>query len=220
MTTPNYRNRDRESDCNRASSWAGSLKLRSLGAIHSTMKHHALLLIISFAALGSVQGGKPYPKYQPPPANRPLAAGALPSSVLQPFLDSRLNIILAPLAGPGLKHPEAVADLRSAITDGMSKAPATQQPAFQAAISLCSVLSQAVDERQRATANLEGSQRPSSWPGTKHPAAREAAQNNAFFANAQKTQWEQRAVQLRHQIEQLYAREREIERQVTATPGT
>ena len=136
--------------------------------------------------------------------------------MLQPFLDRRLNIILAPLDAPGLKHPEAVADLRSAIVDAMKKAPVAKQPPFQAALAVCNVLSQAVDERQRAVANLQGSQRFSGWPGLKHQAAREAAQNNAFFANAQITEWKQRAAQLRQQIEQLYTREREIEGHVTA----
>ena len=184
------------------------------------MKHHLLLLTIACLVSNSAEAGKPHHKHQPPAANQPLAPGALPSAVIQPLLDARLNIILRPLDAPGLKHPEAVADLRSAIADGMSKAPAARQPAFQAAISLCDLLAQAVDERQRFVANLGGSQRPSGWPGLKHSAAREAAQNNAFFANTQKTQWAQRSAQLRQQIEQSYSREREIERQVSATPGT
>lgn len=182
------------------------------------MKRYALGLALVCAIPASLYAGKPQPKYQPPAANQPLTAGAMPSSVLQPFLDSRLDIILSPLDAPGLKHPEAVADLRSAIAEAMSKAPATQQPAFQAAMTVCNVLSQAVDERQHAIANLQGSQRPSGWPGTKHAAAREAAQNNAFFADAQKTQWARRSAELHRQIEQLYARERETERQFVAQP--
>ncbi len=184
------------------------------------MNRHALIFVLSCIAIVPARAGKPHAKYQPPAANQPLTAGALPSSAFQPFLDARLNIILAPLDAPGLKHPEAVADLRSAIADGMSKAPAAQQPAFQAAITLCNALSQAVDERQRAVASLKGSQRDSGYPGTKHVMAREAAQNNAFFANTQKAQWTQRSAQLRQQIEQLYAKARDIERQVSAQPGT
>ena len=49
--------------------------------------------------------------------------------MLQPFLDRRLNIILAPLDAPGLKHPEAVADLRSSIVDAMKKMQEAVSPA-------------------------------------------------------------------------------------------
>jgi hypothetical protein len=115
---------------------------------------------------------------------------------------------------PGLKHPEAVDDLKSSITDGMTKATPAKQPAFQAALVVCSVLSQAVDERQKAVANLEGSQVGAGRTGlAKHP-KQDVESTNSFFANASRTQWDQRAAQLRQQVEQAYARERAIEAQV------
>jgi len=179
------------------------------------MKYFALsLTLICAVAVSNAHAGKKHRGYQPPPANQPIAPGALPSSVLQPFLDARLNIILAPMGQPGLKHPEAVDDLKSSITDGMTKATPAKQPAFQAALVVCSVLSQAVDERQKAVANLEGSQVGAGRTGlAKHP-KQDVESTNSFFANASRTQWDQRAAQLRQQVEQAYARERAIEAQV------
>ena len=167
---------------------------------------------------------------------RPIAPGALPSTVLQPFLDNRLSRVLAPLDAPGLKHPEAVADLRGSITDAMNKAPAAQRDAFQAALAVCDVLSQAVDERQRYLASYQGSQRLSHYKDVKRaplkhmpPELKDAqtnayyanlAQNNAFNTQAYYTQWLQRSAELRQQIEQLYTRERETEAQLKQSPGS
>jgi len=181
------------------------------------MRHRILSVAIVCAlalSINEANAGKKHSGYQPPPANQPIAPGALPSSVLQPFLDARLNIILAPMGQPGLKHPEAVDDLRASINDGMSKAVPGKQPAFQAAIVVCNILSQAVNERQKAVANLEGSQVGAQRTGlAKHP-KNDVSSTNAFFANVSKTQWDQRSAQLRQEAEQAYARERAIEAQV------
>lgn len=171
------------------------------------------------------------PTPQPPP-QQPLGPNDMPSSVLQPFLDQRLDIILAPLDAPGLKHPNAVIDLRSSIADALVKMSPERQQCFRAALAVCDALQQAVDERTRAIAAAQGSGAAQSSASlgvtstqqlslkqlhSENRAHQDVARNNAFFVNAAITQWTQRSAQLRQHIQQLYLKEREAERQVPPT---
>jgi hypothetical protein len=105
----------------------------------------------------------------------------------------------------------------------MAKAPPEKQPAFQAAMQLCNVLRQAADEREKAVATLHGAgSHPSSdlTAVRKHVEQRNTVRNQAFFAHAAETQWQQRSAELRQQISGLYARERDLEAKlnVAASP--
>jgi hypothetical protein len=184
--------------------------------------NRAFLVIVSSTAVLVLAPARAGTKHlpPPPPANQPLAPGALPSSVLHPWLDRRLDNLLSPLdRGAGLKHAEAATDLRSAIVDAMGKAPAEEQPAFRAAIAVCDVLCQAVDERRHALANFHGAGTQLSSDliaHRKHIERQNAVRNQAFFAHANETQWLQRSAELRQKVSQLYAYERTLEAQVNA----
>jgi hypothetical protein len=175
----------------------------------------AVMLIAPTIAVG---------KAVPPPANQRLAPGALPSSVLQPWIDWRLNNLLSPIAnGPTLKHPEATGDLRAVIVDAMAKAPPNQEPVFKAAIAVCDVLCHAAEERRTAFANYHGTgSHPSSdlTAVRKHVEQRNTVRNQAFFAHAVETQWLQRAAEFRRDVSRLYAHERELEAQLKAPSST
>ena len=156
----------------------------------------------------------------------------MPSVSLQSFLDAHLDQILAPLDAEGLKHPDLITDFRSALADTASKAPPVKQPAFQAALGVCNALANALNERENAAANFQGlnSSKSSASLGVVSKAhhlsrmelhsearARQAAnRTDASFKNSQKSQWVQRATQLRQGIQQLCARERDVERQISA----
>ena len=179
-------------------------------------------------------GPKKHPKNPPAPQqSAPLPIGSrAPSAELGDFLGAHLDQILAPLdRRVGLPRNE-VMQLRESFTDRSVKAPVNEKPAYEAAISVCNALNQTMDEREKSVASLEGSASvhgPSDLGAhrkddpTRRELARErheernrkqeAAQNDNFLATQLKTGWTQRTVQLRQHINQLYAREREAERQ-------
>jgi hypothetical protein len=128
---------------------------------------------------------------------QPMAPGALPSSVIEPFLDAQLENILAPLDAPGLKDPKALTELRASISAGKRHASKKEQAAFQAAIKMCDLLSKALDERHHAVAKLQASQVNSG----------RSAKNMASSASATITQWSEYSDQLLQQIAQTYAQE-------------
>jgi hypothetical protein len=180
----------------------------------------------------------PPPQQQPPP---PPAIGSRAASVeLGDFLGAHLDKILAPLdQGVGLPRHE-VMQLRESFTDRGTKAPSNERPAYEAAINVCAAVSQAMDEREKTIASLQGSSSvhgPSDLGAHRkddpslleyhrerheeHNRKQEAAQNDNFLSTQLKTGWTQRTIQLRQNINQLYAREREAERQAQqpATAG-
>jgi len=129
-----------------------------------------------------------------------MAPGALPSSMIDPFLDAQLENILAPLDGPELKDSKAVTELRAAISAGKRHASKKEQAVFQAAIKLCDLLLKAVDERQHAVAKLQDSKARSG--GTA---------KNKTSSSATMTQWTLASSHLLDQIAQTYAQEMEGE---------
>jgi hypothetical protein len=131
----------------------------------------------------------------------------------------------------GLPRNE-VAQLRASFTDRWSRAPANEKPAYQAAVAVCIALSQSMDEREKAISNAQSSSavhgsfdlhehrkdRPS-WKDLvrekrdEQNRKEETARQDQFLNGQISTNWQQRAIQLRHNIERLYAHERELERQ-------
>ena len=134
-----------------------------------------------------------------------------------------------------------VTQLREQFADQFSKAPDTDKPMYQAAVAVCDAVAAAMDERQKAIASLQGSSAvhgPSdlgarrkdiptrgSWADAQlaglelqregheeQNRKQEAAQNDNFFNTQLKTNWSQRAAQLRQNINALYSRERDAER--------
>ncbi len=154
----------------------------------------------------------------------------LPSLRLKNYLDAHLEQILAPLDAKGLKHSNSIINFRNALASDMSQATPAKQPAFQAAIVICNALSNDLSERETAIANLQGlgaSKSPASLNAVSVPghlsakeihseklARKEAKATNASFANSQKVAWEQRAMQLRQNVQQLYLHEQDIEHQI------
>jgi hypothetical protein len=154
-------------------------------------------------------------------------------------LDRILSPIGQPKPVP-LPHAR-VTQLREQFADQFSKAPDTDKPMYQAAVAVCDAVSAAMDERQKAIASLRGSaavhgpsdlgahRKDIPTHGTRADAQlaglelqreeheeqnrkQEAAQNDNFFNTQLKTNWSQRAAQLRQSINALYSRERDAER--------
>jgi hypothetical protein len=117
--------------------------------------------------------------YTPPPAPTPTPP---PSVDLSKFIGGNLEKILGPLdAKMPMPRPE-LAQIRTSISGRLSKASLAERPQYQAALKVCDALSQAMDERNKATLN---------------PIA---------AAN-----WPQQSAQLRQNIEQLMAQEKAAE---------
>lgn len=162
--------------------------------------------------------GTPYPEVAPI-----VDPSALPSVSLQPFLDTHLGRILAPLGQPGMDQPEVITSLKAAYADGLAAAPAARKPAYQAAQNVCDALAGAMAERQKAAAALVGATATHSSETVQPRGGRKAAQaetqaTNNFFVGSQKNDWVQRSGVLRQNIMAMYQREREIERQLIAAP--
>jgi hypothetical protein len=144
---------------------------------------------------------------------------------------AQLDKILAPIDQPvGLPRNEVI-QLQQSFTDRGTKAAANEKPAYQAEINVCVAISQAMDEREKAIASLQGSASvhgPSDLGAhrkdnpTWRDLAREgheqrnrkqqAARDDNFLTTQLTTNWSQRDLQLRQNINQLYARERDAER--------
>jgi hypothetical protein len=154
-------------------------------------------------------------------------------------LDRILSPIGQPKPVP-LPHAR-ITQLREQFADQFSKAPDKDKSMYQAAVSVCDAVSSAMDERQKAIASLQASRAvhaPSDLGAQRKDIPtrgslgdaelaglelqreaheeqnrkQEARQNDAFFNTQLKTNWSQRAAQLRQNINALYARERDAER--------
>jgi len=164
-------------------------------------------------------------------AQPPIGSRA-PSVELGEFGAAHLDKILAPLDQQvGLPRNE-IAQLRESFTDRWSKAPANEKLAYQAAVVVCRAISQSMDEREKAISSVQssssvhgsvdlGAHRKDrlTWTeqrreeGEERNRKDEAAQKDRFLNAQLKANWQQRAIQLRQNIDRLYARERELERQ-------
>jgi hypothetical protein len=128
--------------------------------------------------------------------------------------------------------------LRGSFTIWMSKAPPNEQPAWRVAIGVCDALNNAMDEREKARASLEGSSavhgnydlgarrkdRPRYWEYERelHEEAQrqgDAAQKDVFLNTTLRTNWTQRAMQLRQNIVGLHQRLQQLELQAQQTVG-
>jgi hypothetical protein len=154
-------------------------------------------------------------------------------------LDRILSPIGQPTPVP-LPHAR-VTQLHEKFADQFSKAADADRPMYQTAVAVCDAVSSAMDERQKAIASLQSSRavhapsdlgaRRKDIPtrGTLGDAElaglelqseaheeqnrkHEARQTDNFFNTELKTNWTQRATQLRQTINALYSREREAER--------
>ena len=143
---------------------------------------------------------------------------APPSASLQPFLDTHLGSILAPLGSSACVQPELLAAMKASYADGMATAPATHQPAYRLAQNVCDALAGAMTERQNAVSALRGALATRSseaeQPRGGGEAVEKARGTDAFFLETQRNNWIQRAGVLRQNVTALDLRERAAERQV------
>jgi hypothetical protein len=167
-----------------------------------------------------------------PPGPRP------PSVELGEFGGAHLEKILAPLEEQiGLPRSE-LSQLRQSLSDRRATAPENEKPVYQAAILVCNALSQAMDEREKAVASFQSSaavhgsfdlnahrkDRPS-WKDLRRERheeekrKEEAAQKDNFLNAQLKTSWQQRTIQLRQNIDRLYGRVKDLERQAQQQAG-
>ena len=140
----------------------------------------SLVCIATIAILiPDAEAGKPRkPKFVPPAA--PTPAGA-PSADLSRFVGANLERILGPLDQKVPLPRAELAQMRASFAGRFSKASLAERTQFQSALAVCDALSQAMDERDKATLNPAGSN------------------------------WAQRSAQLRTNIEQLLEREKAAE---------
>jgi hypothetical protein len=174
----------------------------------------------------ATKSSQPEQKAPEPPADAPLSAR------LSRFFDSYLDKIFAPLDQPVALPRNELTKLRESLLDGVANASAADKPPYQASVAVCDALSQAMDEREKsrinsgASAGVHGSAdlgaRRKDNPGVidyvreRHEEKnrkKEAADKDKFLNSGVKTQWSQRALQLRQNIDQLYSRVRAAERQ-------
>jgi hypothetical protein len=181
------------------------------------------------------KGGQ-HPQQQQPQATP--TGPRVPSVELGDFFAANLDKILAPLDQQIALPRNQVMQLRESFTDRGTKVSPNEKPAYEMAINVCAAISQAMDEREKAVASLQGSTSvhgPTDLGAHRKddPSRRDlrrehheeknrkqdAAQTDNFLTTQLKTGWTQRAMQLRQNINQLYARERDAERQGQQAAG-
>jgi len=143
-----------------------------------------------------------------------------------------LDRILAPLDQPVELPRGILGQLRQSFIARGSTAPDNEKSAWQAAVAVCDAVARAMDERQQAGSGMQASSsvhssfdlgahrkdRPT-WKELRREEHEEqnrreqAAQRDTFLNTQLKTNWQQRASQLRRTIDHLYPRETELERQ-------
>ena len=164
----------------------------------------------------------PEPPALPAEAAPAIRRGAPPSESLQPFVDTHLGKILAPLGDPAFAQPEVLASMKAGYADGLASAAEPQKPAYQLAQTVCDALAGAISERQTAVTALRGALATRSseaeQPRGGGEAIARARDKDTFFVESQKNNWVQRAAALQQNIAALYLRERGIERQAGAWP--
>jgi len=172
-------------------------------------------------------------------AGSPPIGSRAPSVELGEFGAGYLGGVLAPLDQRVEMPRSLLTQLRESFLDRGSKAPPNEKPAYQAAVAVCNAVSKAMDERDQATSNLQAASsvhasydlgahrkdRPT-WKELQRERQEEqnrkeqAAQKDNFLNAQLRTNWQQRALQLRRTIDQLYDREREAERQAQQLAGS
>jgi hypothetical protein len=148
-----------------------------------------------------------------PPGPRP------PSVELGEFGGAHLEKILAPLERQIVLPRSELSQLQQSFRDRRATAPENEKPVYQAAILVCTALSQAMNEREKAVASFQSSSavhgsfdlnarrkdRPS-WKDLRRERheeekrKEEAAQKDNFLNVQLKSSWQQRTIQLRQNI--------------------
>lgn len=120
-----------------------------------------------------------------------------PSEQLQQFLDQRLGTVLMLLGDPGDQPRTKIAkqnmELRQQFNVRLASAPESEKGVFAAAIEVCDGIALAIEEHDKALANLRSSS------------------GGDRVIDAIRLQWQQRSVQLRQDIESRFARLSEAE---------
>ena len=177
-------------------------------------KHHPAAA--PTAAPLATPGSEPAPL--PAESAPAVSPDAPPSASLQPFLDTHLSTLLAPLGTSAFAQPEVLTSLKAGYADVLAVAPASHQPALQLAQAVCDAMISAMSERQNAVAALRGAVATRSseaeQPRGGSEAVTTARDKDAFFSDSQKNAWIQRTAVLRQNVTALYLRERAAERQV------
>lgn len=166
-------------------------------------------------------------------------AGDPPSVALSRFGGAHLDQILAPIDQNVPLPRNELMQLRGSFLEWKAKAPPNEQSAWQVAVAVCDALNSAMDEREKARANLESSsavhgasdlgarrkdhlRNRREWERERREGAnrkQDAAQNDAFLDSTLRTNWTQRAIQLRQHIVSLHIQLQELERQSAGQPG-
>jgi hypothetical protein len=169
------------------------------------------------------------------PAATPDPAGEAPSARLSKFMKTHLDEVLAPLDKKGLKDAQPIVELKESLADQAAKMPPAQRPSYQTAEDVCQAMANAFAEREKSISSLKGSKATHADNSLgairkDHVSDNEldremqeqkqrnknARAQDSYFTTGQKAQWEKQAAAYRQQIEQLYTRQRETERQVNA----
>ena len=162
-----------------------------------------------------------------PPANEAYVnvnPDALPSASLQPFLDTHLDRVLAPLGQQEFSQTWIVAALKTNYANIMATAPANRKPAFAAAENVCDALTNAMAERQKAVDAWHGSSATHSSEvvqprGGRLVGRQEMGNEDDFFRRSTENNWKQRLAALRQNVLMLGQRERALESQITVPPA-
>lgn len=153
--------------------------------------------------------------------------------------------VLAPLGAKAMPEKKVlkvgadITALREKLLDEAAKSPAASPDAYKAAVGLCNAWLNALDERSTIAGNKSHAPMGTADMNSNTPVhpneysleqeaidakkkKQDDAKENAFFNDAQKKQWEQRAAQWRQYLSQLYTQLGALRRQAIqpgATPA-
>lgn len=149
---------------------------------------------------------------------------ALPSASLQPFLDSHLDRVLAPLGTSEFSQQAVVTSLKTSFLGAMATAPANRKPAFAAAGDVCDALTTAMIERQKAVDAWHGSVATHSSEvnqprGNRRLGKEQQQGEDDFFRRGVENGWNQQIAVLRQNVTALVLREHDLERQAAIAPA-
>ena len=147
----------------------------------------------------------PEPPHLPGETVLKATADVRPSTRLQPFLDTNLEKILAPLGEPAFSQSSILTNMQAGYADAQATAPDPYKAAFQAAQLVCDALANAIAERQTAVSALHGSlttrsSEASQPKGGAFERGASTALGDAFFTTSQQNVWNARAAVLRQNI--------------------
>jgi hypothetical protein len=200
-----------------------------------------ILLLAVIAFVTPAPAGKPHRDAGNPQPNQQQHEPQLPSVQLARFTAAHLDRILSPIDRRVPLPRTRLSQLRASFANKWAQAPDREKAQYQTAVTVCDALNAAMDEREKALASLQGSaavhgpsdlgahRKDIPTHGTRADAQlaglelqreaheeqnrkQEAAQNDDFLTTALKTNWTQRALQLRQSINSLLTRQRDAER--------